>query len=103
MGVWAFGGCFKNVVIFGVVGGRNGLMPLMFQEKIFRAWRLVFVRAGRMAVGDAEAFAQDVCSVDDRFCRFSGGGLKSRDAVEDIGSNLLRVDPEASCINSRSL
>ena len=83
-GVWALEGCFRNVVIFWVVGGRNGVMPLMFQEKILRAWRPAFVWAGRMAVGDTEASAQRVCSGDDCFRRFNGGGLTSRDEVDDI-------------------
>lgn len=46
IGAWSFGGCFKKVVIFGVVGGRKGLMPLMFHEKIVRGRRAVFVWAG---------------------------------------------------------
>lgn len=88
-------------MIFGVVDGRNGVMPLMFQEKILRAWRPVFVWAGRMDVGAVEASAQGVCSADDRFRRFNGGGLTSRDDVEDIESNLLRVGAAASCIDRR--
>lgn len=88
-GVWVLGGCFRNVVIFGVVGGRNGVMPLMFQEKILRAWRPACAWAGRMAMGDSEASAQDVCSGGDRFRRFNGGGLTSRDDVDDIESRLF--------------
>ena len=100
-GVWALEGCFRNVVIFWVVGGRNGMMPLMFQEKILRAWRPAFVWAGRMAAGDTEASAQRVCSGDDCFRRFNGGGLTSRDEVDDIEGNWLRGCPEVSCIDGR--
>ena len=52
-----------------------------------------------MAMGDAEASAQGVCSADDRLRRFKGGGLTSGDDVEDIEGDWLRRCPEASCID----